>query len=193
MHEKIILTDCDGVLLDWEFAFHTWMQHRGYTPIEAYKDHYRIEDQYEITNEKKKTVVRQFNESAAIGFLPPFRDAVHYVRKLHEQHGFIFHVITSLSTDKYAGQLRTQNLQKLFGITTFDAFVFLDTGVDKDAALLPYKDTGCYWVEDHIKNVEVGEALGLTGILMEHKHNMRHQGCFIAKTWKDVYQFIIGE
>ena len=22
---KVILTDCDGVCLDWEFGFHTWM------------------------------------------------------------------------------------------------------------------------------------------------------------------------
>ena len=24
--DRIILTDVDGVLLDWEFAFHTWME-----------------------------------------------------------------------------------------------------------------------------------------------------------------------
>ena len=24
--DRVILTDVDGVLLDWEFAFHTWME-----------------------------------------------------------------------------------------------------------------------------------------------------------------------
>ena len=29
--EKIILTDCDGVLLAWEGAFHDWMISKGFT------------------------------------------------------------------------------------------------------------------------------------------------------------------
>ena len=29
--EKIILTDCDGVLLAWEDAFHDWMKSKGFT------------------------------------------------------------------------------------------------------------------------------------------------------------------
>ena len=28
--DKIILTDCDGVCLDWEYGFHTWMQAHGH-------------------------------------------------------------------------------------------------------------------------------------------------------------------
>ena len=32
MKNKIILTDCDGVVLDWEFAFSNWMEHRGHFP-----------------------------------------------------------------------------------------------------------------------------------------------------------------
>ena len=28
--EKIILTDCDGVLLNWEQGFHHWMIRHGY-------------------------------------------------------------------------------------------------------------------------------------------------------------------
>ena len=30
MQEKIILTDIDGVMLDWEFAFHSWMDVHGH-------------------------------------------------------------------------------------------------------------------------------------------------------------------
>ena len=28
--DKIILTDCDGVCLDWEYGFHTWKQSPGH-------------------------------------------------------------------------------------------------------------------------------------------------------------------
>ena len=27
---KIIVTDCDGVLLDWENSFYEWMKSKGY-------------------------------------------------------------------------------------------------------------------------------------------------------------------
>jgi len=191
-NSKVILTDCDGVLLDWEFAFHTWMWKKGFTPEADHKLFYRIEDQYGITRSEKHNLVRMFNESAAIGFLPPFRDAVHYVKKLHEQHGYIFHVITSLSTDKYAGELRIKNLRKMFGETTFDDFIILDTGADKDEALSQYKDSECYWIEDHIENVQAGMNAGLTGLLMEHQHNMHFTGCPLFKNWKGIYNYITG-
>lgn len=190
MNNKLILTDCDGVLLDWEFAFDIWMGKKGHNAVDNHKSFYRIEDRYAISTKDKRYLVRQFNESAAIGFLPPHRDAVHYVRKLHEQYGYIFHVITSLSNDRYAQELRVKNLKKLFGDTTFDRFVFLDTGADKDSALEEYKDSECIWVEDHIENVETGVELGLNSYLMEHKHNMHYDDVPRIKNWKELYTFI---
>jgi FMN phosphatase YigB (HAD superfamily) len=42
MQEKLIFTDVDGVLLNWEYAFSEWMQHQGHVPVEGHKDHYDI-------------------------------------------------------------------------------------------------------------------------------------------------------
>ena len=33
MSDKIIITDCDGVLLDWETAFHKWMESHGHVLV----------------------------------------------------------------------------------------------------------------------------------------------------------------
>ena len=46
---KIILTDCDGVCLDWEFAFHTWMETNGHVAVN--KGVYSVCNQYDITKE----------------------------------------------------------------------------------------------------------------------------------------------
>ena len=35
--EKLILSDGDGVLLDWEWAFHVWMKEKGYVMTEEAK------------------------------------------------------------------------------------------------------------------------------------------------------------
>ena len=58
--DKIILTDCDGVCLDWEYGFHTWMSAQGHEL--KYKDVYSVYKQYEITIEQAKQLVRTFNE-----------------------------------------------------------------------------------------------------------------------------------
>ena len=33
LEDKIILTDADGVLLDWESAFHKWMESHGHVTV----------------------------------------------------------------------------------------------------------------------------------------------------------------
>ena len=194
MNNNVILTDVDGVLLNWEYAFDTWMQTHGHSKIEGGQFKYNIGKRYNISDAQGRQLIKYFNESAAIGFLPPLRDAMYYVKKLHEQHGFVFHAITSLSLDKNAIHLREMNLKKLFGETVFERIVCLDTGADKDDALLPYKDSGLYWVEDKIANCETGTKLGLSSLLMEHGHNMdfEHPEIPRVKNWREVYDIVLG-
>ena len=193
MEDKIILTDVDGVLLNWEWAFDCWMQEHGHKKQPGYEFKYNIGQRYGIDKEIGKKLIKQFNESAAIGFLPPLRDAMHYVKKLHEEHGFVFHCITSLSLDKNAQKLRRMNLEKLFGLTIFEEIVCLDTGADKDEALAKYSDTGYFWIEDKITNAEVGQSLGLQSILVEHGHNMDYSGNIpLVKNWREIYEVITG-
>ena len=151
MKDKVILVDCDGVLLDWVYAFNQWMSRHGYTLQQ--EDVYCIGQRYGIEKPEAKKLVRMFNESAVIRKLPPLRDAIKYVKKLHEEHGYIFHAITSLSNDQYAQHLRTKNLIELFGPTVFEKYTYLDTGADKDEVLEEYRNTGCFWIEDKKENI----------------------------------------
>lgn len=191
MKNKIILTDADGVLLDWEYAFDVYMQQHGFNKVDALK--YNIGTRYGIDNEQGKRLIKIFNESAHMGFLPPLRDAMYYVKRLHEEHGYVFHCITSLTKDENAQELRRMNLRKLFGQTAFEKFIFLDTGADKDEALEQYRGTGYWWIEDKITNAQVGQQLGLKSLLMEHGHNMDYEDINIprVKNWKDVYERIL--
>lgn len=194
MKDKVILVDCDGVLMDWEYAFTVWMErHSEYSNGTLDKGEYDIGKRYGITKKEKERLVRFFNESAAIGYLPPLRDAMYYVDLLHRKHGYVFHMITSLSKDPDAQRLREMNAKKLFGETTFEKFVFLDTGADKDEALEEYRDTGCYWVEDKPENVDVGISAGLKGVLVAHDHNSEYEGSATrVQNWKEIYEMIIG-
>lgn len=195
MRNKIILVDCDGVLLDWEYAFDIYLQQHGFNKVPGGNLKYDIGKRYGIDPEQGRKLIKIFNESAHIGFLPPLRDAMYYVKRLHEEHGYVFHAITSLSRDENACELRRMNLRKLFGATAFEKFVFLDTGADKDEALEPYRNSGYYWVEDKIVNCQVGRDLGLKSLLMEHGHNMDYQDPEIPRvtSWKQIYEIVVNE
>ena len=192
MTNKLILTDSDGVLLDWEWAFSVWMQERGYTLAQGGKMSYNLHLHYNELEEKDTAaVVKQFNESAAIGFLPAFRDSAYYVKRLYEEHGYRFRVITSLSLDKNAKKLREMNLNKLFG-DAIEQVICLATGADKDEALAPYKDSGLFWIEDKYSNYELGLSLGLNSLLMVHGYNMNEnpkKGTTVHN-WKEIYELV---
>lgn len=194
LNEKVILTDVDGVLLDWVHSFTQWMERHGYEQIDNGAAEYDIGNRYNLSFIEKERLVRMFNESAWIRKLPPLRDAIKYVRKLHEEHGYIFRVISSLSTDPYAGHLRTKNLIEMFGPTVFESYTYIDTGADKDEVLAPYEGTGCFWIEDKPENAVLGQTLGLESILVDHPFNKDANVGDMprARNWKEIYEIITG-
>jgi hypothetical protein len=192
--KKIILTDADGVILDWEYAFSVWMEQHGFKTVEDSQFKYDIGKRYGIEKEQAKKLIKMFNESAHMGFLPPLRDAMFYVKRLHEEHGYQFHCITSMSSDENAQELRKMNLRKLFGETAFTKFIILETGADKDEVLEKYRDKGYWWIEDKITNAEAGHNVGLKSLIMEHGHNMDYEHPEIprVKNWREIYDRIVG-
>ena len=193
--KNLILTDADGVCLDWEWAFNVYMQEHGFEEVPGSKLNYDMSVRYGIPRDQVVKLIRIFNESAAIGFLPAQRDAMYYIKKLHEKHGFVFHCITSLSLNPNAQKLREMNLHKLFGPTAFERIVCLDTGAHKDDALEEYEGTGLLWLEDKVENAETGYKYGLNPLLMVHGHNMHHYhpGVTPVKNWQEIYKYVTGE
>ena len=73
---KVILTDCDGVLMNWEQAFNDWMIGNGHSIHPDYATSYNMAKRYNIDEDTKSNLVKYFNESSRIGFLPPLRDSI---------------------------------------------------------------------------------------------------------------------
>ena len=194
MKDKVILTDIDGCMLDWEYAFNQWMARHGYEINPAHYDDYLMDKKYGIDKKESKRLIRMFNESAWIRKLAPLRDAIHYVKKLHTEHGYIFHAITSLSNDVYSQHLRTKNLIEMFGPSVFEKYVYLDTGADKDEVLDNYIGTGCWWIEDKPDNAVAGTVVGLNSILIDHPHNQDFDETNLnitrVKNWRAIYDLV---
>ena len=164
---KTILIDCDGVLLDWETAFISFMEEKGH--LTYTKASYTLEEMFGIHSSRAMSLCREFNNSARIGFLSPQEGAVDNIAELFHK-GYRFHCITSMGTCKYAQRLRIENLESIFG-KVFDKFVFLDCGQDKEAELKKYAYSNLFWIEDKAANANIGALVGLRSILLTHTYN----------------------
>ena len=187
--DKRIIVDCDGVLLDWAYAFDVWMVEHGYSRLPNTIQYYDQTLRYGISHVEAISQIKKFNGSGCVGFIPAFRDSVEYVVKLSEL-GWKFEVISCLDKDKYAQKLRQKNLLHLFG----DVFDFIDCALDftvgKEQYLLDrYKGKNYYWIEDSVDHAESGKRVGLNSIVMDHPYNKEWDGPRV-KNWKDIYQII---
>jgi len=191
MKDKVILTDVDGVLLDWEYHFYKWVKEE-YDLLPLTTHTYRIDETLAIDYKTSRKMTVKFNSSVNMKYLSPFRDAVKYIRKLHEEHGFIFHVITSQTNDIRAQNWRKQNLIDVFG-NVFDGFTIIGCGDDKTEALSVWDGSECYWIEDKEENIIMGDEFGLDGLLMSNDHNLGAFSSRRVNNWKEVYRIITGE
>ena len=191
MKTKRILTDADGVLLNWTEAFVAWAYERGYTLKEDHEHHYRVESKlHGVSTDQGNVLVDDFNASSALRSLKPFRDAQTYVPMIAGL-GFEFHCITSIDNHPDIVDNRTHNLRELFG-DIFHEVTCVPDHENKTKYLSEYKDSECIWVEDHVKNAINGHDLGLRSIIMSHDANLHldHDGIHRVHTWKEIYESI---
>jgi hypothetical protein len=60
--DRLILTDCDGVCLDWEWAFNVWMQEHGFEEIAGSKLQYDMSIRYNVSKDQIRKLIKVFNE-----------------------------------------------------------------------------------------------------------------------------------
>jgi len=199
---RIILTDVDGVLLEWEHHFTKWIQLRSYFDKNGnrnypYKlsdygqDNYDMSKRFGISKETISQEIREFNRSAWMGTQRPMLDSQTWVKLLHAE-GWTFVPITSQTSDIPGQALRKKRLGELFGEHVFSNYHIRGTGADKDSALAEFHDTGLYWVEDKPKNALAGLKYGLKPILINHPYNkdFNHPDIIRVNNWKQIHEIL---
>jgi FMN phosphatase YigB (HAD superfamily) len=199
---RIILTDVDGVLLEWEHHFTKWLQLRSYFDkngnrnypyklLDSGQDNYDMSKRFEISKETISQEIREFNRSAWMGTQRPMLESQTWVKLLHAE-GWTFVPITSQTSDIPGQALRKKRLGELFGEHVFSNYHILGTGADKDSALAEFHDTGLYWVEDKPKNALAGLKYGLKPILINHPYNkdFNHPDIIRVNNWKQIHEIL---
>ena len=201
---RIILTDVDGVLLEWEHHFTKWMLQRTlfdergaryhpYRLLPNKENTYEMAERFGLTVTEIRKEIREFNRSAWMGTQRPMMESQTWV-KLLAAEGWTFIPITSQTSDIPAQQLRKRRLGELFGDHVFTNYHILGTGADKDSALSEFHNTGLYWVEDKPKNAVTGLKYGLKTILIDHPYNQdfNHPDVLRVSNWKQIHQILSG-
>ena len=204
-NNRIILTDVDGVLLEWEHHFSKWMLQRTlfdergarYHPHRLLPDKqntYEMAERFDVTKDEIRKLIREFNRSAWMGTQRPMLESQTWV-KLLAAEGWTFIPITSQTSDIPAQQLRKKRMGELFGDHVFTNYHILGTGADKDSALSEFHDTGLYWVEDKPKNAVAGLKYGLKPILIDHPYNrdFNHPEVIRVSNWKQIHSLLHGK
>ena len=200
---RIILTDVDGVLLEWEHHFTKWMIQRTYFDKKGSRVHpyrllenkentYEMAERFGVTIPEIRKEIREFNRSAWMGTQRPMPGSQTWVKLLHAE-GWTFIPITSQTSDKPAQELRKKRLEELFGKQVFSNYHILGTGADKDSALAEFHNTGLYWVEDKPKNALAGLNYGLKVLLYDHPYNrdFNHPEITRVNNWEQIHEMLV--
>jgi hypothetical protein len=188
-----ILTDCDGVWVDWLASFHKHMQSLGH--VKSDKVSYDMKVKYPTMSIGDiRDAVVGFNNSSAIAKLPALRDAVEGVNVLRKA-GYTFDMITSLSEKPAAKELRQQNINEVFGLDSIETLISIKCGADKDEELAKYEGSGLWWIEDKPENCDTGLKFGLRPILIDHTTNQwyNNENVIRVANWKQLCGVILGE
>ena len=183
---KKLILDCDGVLLDWGYAFEVWMADQGNIKLPDTDKYFNMAKRFGISNDESYEKVIEFNNTGVLGYLPAYKDAVEYVTRF-KREGWSIEVISMIGPDKYANRLRKMNLIRLFG----DIFDYIYcaghfTQPKKDLLAERYKDSNYIWVEDRLDYAQQGLEIGLDTYVMDHPYNREWTGKRI-QNWKELY------
>ena len=191
--DRIILTDVDGVLLDWDNHFAQWMRQKGFKKLKNTDNVYNIDLKYGIHKDLKDELIREFNKSAWMGTQQPMPDSQTWVKLLHAE-GWTFIPITSQTSDIPAQELRKRRLSELFGNTVFENYFILETGEHKDSALAEFHGTYLWWIEDKWTNAKKGLSYGLRPIIYTHSYNQNFHNKKIVRVsnWQQIYKVVNG-
>ena len=193
MKNKSILTDCDGVLLNWCTAFHDWMN--GFGLFIKDDKEYSMAKAYGISEEDAEKYLNLACCSEMMKRLRPFSEEDVGVIQDFVKKGWRISVLTATIDHPVIHNYRKENLINVFGENVFDQIICSDFSGKKIKHLKDLKSEYSYWVEDKVTNYKDGKSLGYKSFLMHrpwNKHLIK-KSKYVVNNWKEIYDILMKE
>lgn len=181
----MILTDVDGVLLDWFGGFRKFLRAKGIGVRDGDPALWSMEGWIDATNIQE--LIAEFNRSPGFAELEPYDDAQRMVAALASHHDFV--AITSCLDEPLTHEMRRKNLEKHFG-PVFKEIICLPLMKSKLEYLKKYPKS--WWIEDSMHGAKAGEEAGHKSILINKPYNQFpiDSGIVRDNNWYDIYDRI---
>ena len=182
----IILTDCDGVLLNWKDSFVDWMikvkRIKPEYPLKRY-----VEQSFAVDNIEK--YIFEFGESKYFANLQPIEGAVDAICSLLELN-YRFQIITAVDKTMNIYKNRVENIFKYFPHEAFVGFSCIGSNASKSKILQSYKPT--FYIEDSIRHAMEGIETNHISILLNSDYNNMTTDPRIHRfdKWNEIVSFI---
>lgn len=180
--KKVLLTDVDGVILDWVKSFGQFAQSKGYKLLMETPSTWEMNEWIGTNSNTIKKLISEFNSSDLFESIPVFEDAKSILPKLAKKYDLV--AVTCCSKDPKTVSRRTKNLQKI-GVN-FKAIHCLDFTESKLDVLRAYSPT--IWIEDRVEGAETGFEAGHQSFLRNTTYNKDyfHPKITRINNWLDV-------
>lgn len=184
---ETILTDVDGVLLDWTGAFEKWISHKN---LRTYGNLHNtsLETWLDISEDDACDLVHSFNNTEEFGMLPAFSDAMATLPLLAKKHQVI--AITACDQSPESVERRTRNLEDYFpGVFS----KVIHTGIRPSEGKRPYLNQydDSYWVEDTLKHAIDGHHIGHETFLIDrYGRHKKQDGIKLVESWFQIHDLI---
>lgn len=165
--KKTILTDCDGVLLNWLSGLPGFLEDAGHdtSHLKSLLDGNQFVpffDLFMVDNEQDALeMMDRYHQSEHLTRLPEMEPgSSEAIRRLGQDYEII--VVTSFSDNKIAQRNREENLRLRYGDAITD-LVCLPFSADKTEALksIAKRCDAKIWLDDQIKHVHHGTNAGI--------------------------------
>ena len=192
MNEKLIFSDVDEVVLRWLPRFTLNAQEKGYKVVDTSK--YLIHEHFDVPEHLVDEMVNEFSSSDVFRELDAIDDSIVYARKICEDFGYKFDLITACGEyekDHVAHINRLFNVSTHIGAENIRDLFCVASSEAKRPVLERYRDKGYVWVDDSPKNVELGVELGYESYLYTTPYNINVETSGKrVHSWQEIYEII---
>lgn len=194
-----IISDVDGVLLDWFNGFDNWIVNtKGIKPLHnTTPSMYKLEDKYPLTGDEIADCIAEFNSSDEFGSLQPIDGSVEHLGYLLADSTKEVAWLSSGSVEgkeELCFEMRSKNLKACFG--TDIPGTLLVMRASKVEYLKEYKaeyGDNLVFIEDSFEHAQTAVKLGIKTILLDYAYNnntSRSKLLYKAKNWEEIYSLI---